>query len=448
MSIDDRIREALRDVFPESPVDADRLVAELTERFSGLPEVDGSSHIGETEENLTRVFDAAEAGGADMVFDEADALFGGRSEVRDSHDRYAEVNNPLPAEGGEAPEALSAVRENAPTSVRALDRIDGQEEGEAGSGPGPGATGAGGGLGFPLLGLIGAVVAGGLAGILIALSIGSPSPVSSATLGLDGVPVFACPGEGRTGTLHRGDRIFIVGQADGWLAVRNVRGGGETVFVEAQYVTPDDDVSDLPRRDCEPEGILTIGDLDTTTTTEPTGETTTTTAPEATTTTQPGATTTTQPGATTTTSATTTTTQPGATTTTQPGATTTTSATTTTTTAPAPSIGQRSVTPNTISEQYPPQPGSCGVLIPEEATLSVAITGPTQSASFTLSHSLGGGVLIHQGGGTWTAQIGPFENGSVSENTVVTVTINASGPGGAATPRTTTFQLLACDVPI
>lgn len=50
-----------------------------------------SKYIGETEKNLRRVFDAAETGGAVLLFDEADALFGKRSEVRDSHDRYANV---------------------------------------------------------------------------------------------------------------------------------------------------------------------------------------------------------------------------------------------------------------------------------------------------------------------------------------------------------------------
>jgi hypothetical protein len=50
-----------------------------------------SKYIGETEKNLRRVFDAAEAGGAILLFDEADALFGKRSEVKDSHDRYANV---------------------------------------------------------------------------------------------------------------------------------------------------------------------------------------------------------------------------------------------------------------------------------------------------------------------------------------------------------------------
>lgn len=48
-----------------------------------------SKYIGETEKNLRKVFDAAEDGGALLFFDEADALFGKRSEVKDSHDRFA-----------------------------------------------------------------------------------------------------------------------------------------------------------------------------------------------------------------------------------------------------------------------------------------------------------------------------------------------------------------------
>ncbi len=50
-----------------------------------------SKYIGETEKNLGRIFDAAEEGSAVLLFDEADALFGKRTEVKDSHDRYANV---------------------------------------------------------------------------------------------------------------------------------------------------------------------------------------------------------------------------------------------------------------------------------------------------------------------------------------------------------------------
>jgi hypothetical protein len=48
-------------------------------------------YIGETEKNLRQIFDAAEAGGVILLFDEADALFGKRSEVKDSHDRHANI---------------------------------------------------------------------------------------------------------------------------------------------------------------------------------------------------------------------------------------------------------------------------------------------------------------------------------------------------------------------
>lgn len=50
-----------------------------------------SKYIGETEKNLRKIFDSAEQGGAILLFDEADALFGKRSEVKDSHDRHANV---------------------------------------------------------------------------------------------------------------------------------------------------------------------------------------------------------------------------------------------------------------------------------------------------------------------------------------------------------------------
>lgn len=50
-----------------------------------------SKYIGETEKNLNRLFNAAESAGAILFFDEADALFGKRSEVKESHDRYANI---------------------------------------------------------------------------------------------------------------------------------------------------------------------------------------------------------------------------------------------------------------------------------------------------------------------------------------------------------------------
>jgi len=50
-----------------------------------------SKYIGETEQNLEQIFEAASAGDLVLFFDEADALFGKRSEVSDAHDRYANI---------------------------------------------------------------------------------------------------------------------------------------------------------------------------------------------------------------------------------------------------------------------------------------------------------------------------------------------------------------------
>ena len=50
-----------------------------------------SKYIGETEKNLDRIFQAAQSSNAILFFDEADALFGKRSEVKDAHDRYANI---------------------------------------------------------------------------------------------------------------------------------------------------------------------------------------------------------------------------------------------------------------------------------------------------------------------------------------------------------------------
>ncbi len=50
-----------------------------------------SKYIGETEKNLDRLFNQARSADAVLFFDEADALFGKRTEVKDAHDRYANL---------------------------------------------------------------------------------------------------------------------------------------------------------------------------------------------------------------------------------------------------------------------------------------------------------------------------------------------------------------------
>jgi hypothetical protein len=94
---DDSRGRGITALFCGQPGTGKTLAAEVIARELGLTlyRVDLSAvvskYIGETERNLRQVFDAAEEGGALLFFDEADALFGKRSEVKDAHDRYANI---------------------------------------------------------------------------------------------------------------------------------------------------------------------------------------------------------------------------------------------------------------------------------------------------------------------------------------------------------------------
>ena len=76
-----------------------------------------SKYIGETEKNLERLFRAAQNGGAILLFDEADALFGKRSEVRDSHDRYANIELAYLLQRMESYKGLSILTSNLKSSL-------------------------------------------------------------------------------------------------------------------------------------------------------------------------------------------------------------------------------------------------------------------------------------------------------------------------------------------
>jgi SpoVK/Ycf46/Vps4 family AAA+-type ATPase len=76
-----------------------------------------SKYIGETEKNLRRVFDAAELGGVILLFDEADALFGKRTEVKDSHDRHANVEVSYLLQRMESYRGLSVLTTNLKSSL-------------------------------------------------------------------------------------------------------------------------------------------------------------------------------------------------------------------------------------------------------------------------------------------------------------------------------------------
>ncbi|MDY6902920.1 MAG: ATP-binding protein [Cyanobacteriota bacterium] len=76
-----------------------------------------SKYIGETEKNLGRVFDAAETGGVILLFDEADAIFGKRSEVKDSRDRHANMEVAYLLQRMEAYPGLSILTTNLKNSI-------------------------------------------------------------------------------------------------------------------------------------------------------------------------------------------------------------------------------------------------------------------------------------------------------------------------------------------
>src|SRR5687768_9841054 len=71
-----------------------------------------SRYIGETEKNLDRIFAEAEQAGAVLLFDEADALFGKRTAVKDSHDRYANLEVGYLLKRMESYEGLSILASN------------------------------------------------------------------------------------------------------------------------------------------------------------------------------------------------------------------------------------------------------------------------------------------------------------------------------------------------
>lgn len=82
-----------------------------------------SKYIGETEKNLRQVFDAAEEGGVLLLFDEADALFGKRGEVKDSNDRYANIEVGYLLQRMEAYQGLAILTTNMKASLdRAFQR--------------------------------------------------------------------------------------------------------------------------------------------------------------------------------------------------------------------------------------------------------------------------------------------------------------------------------------
>ncbi|MEX0828817.1 MAG: ATP-binding protein [Nitrospirales bacterium] len=76
-----------------------------------------STYIGETEKNLDRVIETARKKSAVLLFDEADALFGKRSEVKTSHDRYANIEVSAVVRKFEAYRGLVILSSNHPAEI-------------------------------------------------------------------------------------------------------------------------------------------------------------------------------------------------------------------------------------------------------------------------------------------------------------------------------------------
>jgi SpoVK/Ycf46/Vps4 family AAA+-type ATPase len=76
-----------------------------------------SKYIGETEKNLVRLFQEAERSQAVLFFDEADALFGTRSGVKDAHDRYANVDIAYLLQRLESFNGLAILATNSPAQI-------------------------------------------------------------------------------------------------------------------------------------------------------------------------------------------------------------------------------------------------------------------------------------------------------------------------------------------
>jgi len=270
--------------------------------------------------------------------------------------------------------------------------------------------------------IVGAAIAGGIAigGGIGLLGVGDSSP-DPAFLALDAAPIFACPGTGEVGTLHRGDRVLITGRSGDWLAVRNVRGSGERVFVAAAVVTPDADLSGLPEENCEDVGAISVA-ASSTTTSLPDGSTTTTT-------TVAGTTTTTEVTTTTTGAATTTTTTSATTTTTAPDTT-------------PPSISNSSANPNSIWElDFSGIP--CGP-VDRQSTISATISDASGVTSVVLEWEFDNGSPQSKpmtGSGTYTAQFGPFPYGTVDDSTTEEVTLTIRATDGNGNVSTDTVQV-------
>ncbi len=272
------------------------------------------------------------------------------------------------------------------------------------------------------------VVAGAGLGTALGWSAGEPpSGTVGVAAGAQAVTSYACPGSVEVGSLQRGDRVLIIGRSGSWLAVRNVRGTNERVFVAAAAVAADDELGSLPEQNCDDTGIQRATNADdapeptTVVTTAPSSSTTTTVDAQlpTSTTTAPPSTTTAPTTAPTTTS----------TTTTAPTTTTTTSTTSTTTTVPPPDTTTPLLTAaGTSADPIWEQDGlgiSCPAGTARQSTISVTATDDVGVSSVTA---------------TWTDPDGPRSRPMTRTGDVYRTTIGPYAPGAWDPTSTAPFD--------
>lgn len=265
-----------------------------------------------------------------------------------------------------------------------------------------------------------AVIVGGAAVGVAADQTGalSPLPEPSVSAHLDEVPYLECPDGDRLGELHRGDRVFATGRTDdlAWLEVRAPYDVATGVWVEAAWLTPDADLDALPVVSCQTD-------------TAPAPTTTTTTRPLAPSTTLAGATTSTTIGPTSTTNAPTSTTN-------APTTTSTTATTTTTTTVPdttGPTISNLASEEAQIWEEA--NYGGCPTQV-HTTIISASVSDPSGVGTVILGWEVGsasGSTPMGHVGSIYTAELGPFDDTTVSADEPIYLSVTAHDTVGNPT---------------
>jgi len=262
--------------------------------------------------------------------------------------------------------------------------------------------------------LAGVIAGGAVVGVGVGVATGGADSIEV----LASVSTFDCPAGATVGALHSGDRVFATGRDDSgaWLEVRAPRDQRARVWVEARYVTPDNDTAGLDVRSCDEQGEVAFAPA--------AGDTTATTTPGAP---APGGGTpargTPAPG----------TPAPGGGST---GGGSTGGGSPAAPDTAGPTITSASVTPGEIWEQ-----DGGGILCgakPRQATVAASANDPSGVASISASWAFG---TVNQTKNV-PATFGPFPYLTVPDNTTSTITITITARDTAGNASSTTRQVV------